>query len=440
MSRRTLIAVGLVVLLCVGGGGPLGAWAWLQRDTRTIEGVRVSAHPLAPTATPEAAIRALADAWLDAQVGVDAGSLFFITTRRELGARVDTRDTVKLVRAVARSGNPLADLRAWWNARHGRIDVGWKVVVDRARLESFAERMQREVDHEPVAARVGRNGRLVRHREPGAELDVRGSVAVLERALRREALVADLPVRVLEAASDPTNVPQPFAATTVLGSYVTRYRRRGEESSRAHNIELAAERLDAATIGPGESFSFNGRVGARTLEQGFEVAHVIFEGELVDGVGGGACQVASTLHAAAFFAGLDVTEHHPHSRPSSYIPMGLDATVVYPGVDLVLRNPYPFSVRVQARAADGRMGVELVGTAELRRVSWARSVLERADFEDRVVPDPTVPAGTELVSQEGIPGYLVRRVRTLETDAGSEDEVRLIRYPPTPRIVRVAPK
>lgn len=432
--------MGVVALIGALGATPLGAWAWLQRDARTIEGVRVAAHPLGPTASPESAIRELSDTWLDAQVGVDAGSFFFISTRRELGARIDIRNTVRLVRQIGRSGHPLADLRAWWDARRGRIDVRWKVVVDRRRLEAFAERIRREVDREPIAARVGRNGRLVRHREPGAELDVPGSVAVLERALTSEALVADLPVRVLEATVDNTNVPQPFAATTVLGSYVTRYRRRGEESSRAHNIELAAERLDGATIEPGTTVSFNDRVGPRTEDRGFEIAHVIFEGELVDGVGGGACQVASTLHAAAFFAGLDVTQHQPHSRPSSYIPMGLDATVVYPGVDLVLRNPFPFPVRVQAAAADGRMSVDILGTAELRRVSWARSVVERTDFEDRVVPDPTVPPGTELVSQEGIPGYLVRRVRTLETDNGSTDEVRLLRYPPTPRIVRVAPK
>ena len=79
-------------------------------------------------------------------------------------------------------------------------------------------------------------------------------------------------------------------------------------------------------------------------KKGYRVAPVISGGELIDGLAGGMCQIASTLHAAAFFAGLGNRAQHAHSRPSVYIPMGLDSTVVYPQSILKLRNPYDFPV------------------------------------------------------------------------------------------------
>ena len=88
--------------------------------------------------------------------------------------------------------------------------------------------------------------------------------------------------------------------------------------------------------------------GARSEENGFHKAGEIFKGEMIEGVGGGTCQIASTLHAVAFFSGLDIIERLPHSRASAYIRPGLDATVVYPAVDLKLKNPFEFPVVIHA--------------------------------------------------------------------------------------------
>ena len=206
---------------------------------------------------------------------------------------------------------------------------------------------------------------------------------------------------------------------------------------RRRNVELAAELLDGAVLAPGAELSFNERVGPRDLGSGFRIAPEILRGEMVDGVGGGTCQVASTLHAAAFVGGFEVVDHAPHSRPAGYVPLGLDATVVYPTVDLVLRNPYPFPVLVRARTEGRRLTVDLLGSGEPAHVEWSRRVVERQEYEDRVVEDPEVPQGTEVVSQEGIPGYIVRRTRILDRGAGPEREERVLRYPPTDRIVRI---
>src|SRR5690606_24218887 len=97
-----------------------------------------------------------------------------------------------------------------------------------------------------------------------------------------------------------------------------------------------------------------------------------------------------TLYAASFFGGLEVLERLPHSRPSAYIPMGLDATVVYPAVDLKIRNPYPFPVVVHAKTIGNKLRVELLGKAKPVRVRFEREVLATIPYKRKIEEDPTL--------------------------------------------------
>src|SRR5690606_9944049 len=112
---------------------------------------------------------------------------------------------------------------------------------------------------------------------------------------------------------------------------------------------------------PGEEFDFNAVVGPRDEAHGYRVATVIAQGELVDGLGGGTCQISGTLHAAALFAGLEIAERYPHSRPSSYIKLGLDATVAYPSITYRVRNPFDYPVVLHEKVAGGVVRAEILG-------------------------------------------------------------------------------
>ncbi|MFT5352940.1 MAG: vancomycin resistance protein YoaR, partial [Polyangiales bacterium] len=207
---------------------------------------------------------------------------------------------------------------------------------------------------------------------------------------------------------------------------------------RGHNVRRAAELLHQTIIAPHGTLSFNEAVGARTRANGFRRAMVIDSGELVPGMGGGVCQVASTLYAAALRAGLEVVDARPHSRPSSYIPMGLDATVSYPNLDLVLSNPFDFPIQVLSHASEGVMLVELIGQARPIAASVRRRVLSRQAFGERTVEDPALLIGTREVTQSGIRGARVQVTRTLTDENGaSREERNVIRYPPTDEIVHV---
>lgn len=139
-------------------------------------------------------------------------------------------------------------------------------------------------------------------------------------------------------------VPKPVQQGHIIGSFSTKFQHIGKYTNRAFNIETNVLYINGHSIAPGAQFSFNETVGPRTAENGFRKAPTLFLGELKDEFGGGTCQVSSTLHAAALLAGLKIIKRTPHSRASTYIGKGLDATVAYPDLDLVIQNPYSTSV------------------------------------------------------------------------------------------------
>lgn len=127
---------------------------------------------------------------------------------------------------------------------------------------------------------------------------------------------------------------------------------------RLENIRLTAALINNAAIGPGQEFSFNRRTGEPTADRGFQPATVFVDGGDGEEVGGGMCQVSSTLHSAILAAGLTVTERHPHSRPVSYIAPGLDAAT-YTDKDLRFRNDGRQTVVLRAFTAGRRLTVDL---------------------------------------------------------------------------------
>lgn len=161
------------------------------------------------------------------------------------------------------------------------------------------------------------------------------------------------------AAGDGTALPAAAAeapASTLIGSYTTAY---SATVPRAVNVALAASRINGVVVAPGESFSFTNTILPRTTANGYVEAPTIVNKKYVPGIGGGICQVSSTLYAAMLTAGLPATERHPHSLKVAYIPEGMDATVSGTALDLKFTNPFAESVQIQATADQGTLTVSL---------------------------------------------------------------------------------
>lgn len=162
--------------------------------------------------------------------------------------------------------------------------------------------------------------------------------------------------------------------TKHLSSYTTRFD--ASNANRVHNIRLAARKLTGAVVAPHAEFSFNGRVGKRTEENGFRESVVIFDGEFVKGVGGGVCQLSTTLYNAALRAGMKVTESRNHSLSVSYVPPSLDA-MVSEYSDLKFINPADTPVYISAEVGNGSVTVECFGLPDGRRYRTESVVLYR---------------------------------------------------------------
>lgn len=141
-----------------------------------------------------------------------------------------------------------------------------------------------------------------------------------------------------------------------IASFSTQY---NTEEDRATNVELAAQRIDGIVIQPGTSFSFSNSIMSRTTENGYVVAPSFASGRVVSSVGGGICQVSSTLYVAMTLSSIPATERYAHSLAVDYVPKGSDSAIVEGVKDLRFKNLYDYPIRIDSSAENGTLTVAI---------------------------------------------------------------------------------
>jgi vancomycin resistance protein YoaR len=185
----------------------------------------------------------------------------------------------------------------------------------------------------------------------------------------------------------------------IVSSYTTIY---GGDANRIHNVRLVAELIDDTLIAPGTTFSFNGTTGDRNEAKGFLEAPVIINGELETGLGGGVCQVSTTVFNAAYEAGLKITERTNHALYISHYPQGRDATVNYPDTDLKFVNDTPRWLLLRTFVGASALTVNLYGTPVRRRVESEVAPLRTVGTPPTTwKKDPTITKGQRVVAEAG---------------------------------------
>lgn len=354
--------------------------------------------------------------WIDLGAAVDMASL-----ERILSGLADP--TSVLNRHLHKKGDPDTPVR---------IPVPLSLQRSNA-VEALVE-LKDMVDRIPKSARFDFGNETVEPEVMGRRLDVYATLDVLDDALKDGRREVDLVVEEVEAPITRKQLAE-IEASEVIGFFETPYSRMQKDADRTYNLQLGSSRLDGEIIMPGQVFSFNEALGDRSEAKGFRYAPVIAGGVVVEGMGGGTCQVASTLYAASFFAGLVIVERQTHSRPSSYIKLGLDATVSYPNLDLQIQNPFDFPVVIHFSMDDGTLRAEIRGQKRPYTVTFLRRIVKTSPFPVKVVDDPKLPEGVEVVTQKGIPGYWVRRYQIIERDKVAYRYETLDKYPPTTQFV-----
>ncbi|MCP4600924.1 MAG: hypothetical protein GY847_10415 [Proteobacteria bacterium] len=356
------------------------------------------------------------------------------TNWTDLGASVDLKMLARILIELAREDSPTA--RYFYEEANNEAipKIRMPIALDpQAAVESLVS-LKDTIDRGAKNAFFNFSQRRVGNEESGLSLDVYETLARLDRALEEGAFEVEIAVEKVPALitrEDLANID----VKTVAGFFETRYSRMRKDRDRTHNVRLGASMLDGQVIMPGRVFSFNEALGDRSEARGFRYAPVIAGGMLVEGMGGGTCQLASTLNSASFFAGLIVMERRPHSRPSSYIKLGLDATVSYPALDLKIRNPFDFPVVIHFTAQDGTLHAEIRGRTRPFTVTFLRRVIGIQPFSVRVLDDSKLKRGKEVTTQNGIPGYTVRRYQIIEKDKVAYRFQTVDKYPPTTQFI-----
>ena len=309
--------------------------------------------------------------------------------------------------------------------------------------DRYLERLSHTLARKPQDARfqVTAAGKIVIvPSQPGLELDPSATaraigVAAFSSTQRTAQLVArvDEPKRSTEQA-------RKMGITDAVSSYTTTY---GGTPGRLHNVQLVAQLIDGALVAPDGTFSFNGTTGERTAEKGFEVAPVIINGELQNGLGGGICQVSTTVFNTAYEAGLPITARTNHALYISHYPLGRDATVNYPDLDLKFRNDTGHWLLLRTFVGSGSLTVNLYGTPVHRRVESSTAPLRvTGSVQVKQIKDPTLKKGKRKVETTGTPP-LATSVERKVYDADGKllyDDTWRSSYVGEPTIVRVGTK
>lgn len=221
-------------------------------------------------------------------------------------------------------------------------------------IQEIAQEIQKEVSN----AGFDKEANEVIPSQEGISLDTDRAVEIYNQTAEGADAVIELIVTKPEISTEDMKAN---LFTTAIGNYSTNG---GGTSNRRSNISLAVKAIDNKVLLPGETFSYNDTLGKRTTEKGYKEAGAYSDGSVVQEVGGGICQVSSTLFAAVLETNLEIVQRRNHSMTVSYMPMGLDATVSWGGPDLKFKNSRKYPIKISASYNGGKIYVEILGANE----------------------------------------------------------------------------
>ncbi len=442
MRRLAARVEGLALLagLGLGAASVHGAWAAGQADATVVEGVRIAGLDASGTHGDALLAKAVlaGDTAIERALVLRAGEASVETTAAQLGATAEVERAVVAAVEVGRSGAVLYDLQARLVASRGGIDIPVTYNFDESLALEQLQTLAPSVETPSLPTRLDYEGRKVLPARAGTSLLAYDSLSAIATGLASGAASVELVVARKPRVEDPlAAVAESLDISVVLGSFDTPYRTDTEHHDRTHNLKVGSTAIDGLVLAPGEVFSFNGTVGDRSAENGYRYGTGISGGQLVDVLGGGICQVSSTLFGAGFFGGLEVVSARPHSRPSSYVDMGLDSTVVWPSVDLKLRNPYDFPVVLHMTVSSGKVHAEVLGPRRPYQVAFERTLDESLPYGTVWRDDARLRSGVERLAQRGRRGFKLKRERKfMQAGEVIKTESWDLNYPPTTEIKR----
>lgn len=295
------------------------------------------------------------------------------------------------------------------DSKKNNITLGFS--YDEDKLKAYEEKLQKDVTQSAKDATISidKGNIIVKPETVGKTI----SLEVLDQKLK-ENINGDIDsineVTVEAETAKPRVTKEDLSKVKgVMGSFSSSYAT--SAPGRSKNIEIATSAINGTVVMPGEIFSFNDIVGPRTIERGYQEAGTYVGNKVEPGIGGGICQVSTTIYRAAMKANLRSVERTNHSMVVGYAEPGLDATVSYGYLDYKFKNTYDFPIYIQGSTAGKVMTYNIYGDPSAlngKTYNMINEVLETIPPETKIVPDNTLPEGKEVSEGVGMTGYKAR--------------------------------
>lgn len=311
-----------------------------------------------------------------------------IITKGKEGLKVDTESLMDEIK------NNLEDI----NINQEYIDIP---VTNKVPDEIDIEKIYEEVHKEVQDAYYTKDPFTIHPEVEGVDFNLEEAKAILQED--KEEYVIQLTItkpKVTTAQIGSEAFPD------LLATYTTRYD--ASDTNRTTNLRIACQKINEKVVLPGETFSYNKTLGERSIATGYKNAKVYENGEVVDGIGGGICQISSTLYNAVLMSNLEVTERSNHQFVTSYTPAGRDATVVYGQTDFKFKNTRTYAIKIKASISGGIATVSIYGIKEENEytVTFSTKTISTIPYTVKYVDDSSLAAGTEKVKQKGANGII----------------------------------
>lgn len=340
-------------------------------------------------------------------------------TAEDIDLKIDVIQTAHNSYNVGRSGSPMAKrMLDRITALYSEFNVPYVLTINENKLNQKLLEIADSINKVPIDASlsVKDNNIITNQEQIGGKIDLNHLKSLINAKTLSLSLPKKLSLKV-EMQKPKITTEDLKDVNTILSTYTTKFNPNAE--NRNTNIKLAAHSLSNILLAPNSIASFDKLVGPRIAAAGYKEAPAFINGKLVPDIGGGVCQVTSTLYNATLLANFEIIERLSHFRPPSYVPIGLDATVANGLIDFKFKNNKSHHIYISTEVSNDTLTVYILGnkqdlpTETINITSEIDEVLEPSTL---ITQDPNLPLGTEIIDFPGAQGYKVSAYKIISNN------------------------
>lgn len=416
MSKTSQITIAIISVLIIGIGVISG---FLVSGDRIRSNVYIGNINVSGLTKTEAVDRLMSN--LDSKIESLKLDLKFRDSIWELdledvGYKYDIDKAIEEAYSIGRMSNYFIRLydviKSKFNNQSFELDFSYEEEM----LKVYLENLSNEINQQKVNASISFNKPdfVFTDEKEGRKLDEERTLQIIkEKISKNETSVTELPVTIIQADVKRSDIDK---ISEVIGKFSTSFN--AADVNRTHNLKVATNNASDILLFPNEVYSVNQIIGPRLEEFGFREAKVIVNNQLVPGIGGGICQVSTTLYNAALLSNLSIIERRNHSLPSSYVSLGRDATISGDVIDLKFINSTDYPIYIYGEVVGNWVKFYVYGKKNEKniQVRIQTETLNVTEPTVEIVEDPTLPEGTEVEERKAHTGYVVKSYKLLYED------------------------